>query len=698
MTLFCRAFSTLLTLSIFIVPGTVYAQETIIVDDGEEAFIIIDDTETLETSPSANDEEEDSSQPQEIIIKARIDAPDPRSLPGQMTVITAEEIAASAPKTLTEVLEPALGVSLTRYGGTGSSALVSIRGSSAEQVLVLLNGKRINTAQGGGADLSTINPDIIERIEIYRGGDSAVYGENAVGGVINVITKSPEPDIFSGSARGGYASQNTAFGSVSLSSSNQDETLGGSLSIHGLTSDGNYSFEDENFGTLERENADVLQGGAAASMHVSPLENLNIAVDSSVYFDDKGVPGTVEFPSVTARMADERETGSVETSWLNSWGDITGTLSFTRQVREYEDPDFYLGPIDDRHENLAFEGESRYEQQFSFTRWAASLLSGYSFRLDTLDSTSFTDTGGSEFSDSGVTRIRNAGFSRGELRFFPFADSDVCRLALFPAVRVDSWAIDGYTTAESSSGTQATWKMGILSPLDRDEKYTLKASGGTAYRAPSFDDLFWPSTSFATGNPDLKPEESWYADGGVLMQPLPFLKIEAAGFYRQVTNLIQWNPGPNGKWRPINIGSSRFWGIESEVRSLLDLPAIDSYLELTANGTWLHAEDRTEGTATYGKIIPRKPVWTANSTATLTTTKGHSLRLEGRYIGLRYITAANTKWYDPCFITDASATIAVRDNLDFVLSGTNLFNIAYVDIREYPVPGIELSMELRYAF
>ena len=676
----------LLPLLLLIRTSALCAQETIIIDEeGSEAFIIID-------------EEPSEVAPQKIIIKGKLKAPDPRSIPGQMSIISAEEIAASAPKNLADVLEPVLGVSLTRYGGAGASSFISIRGSSAEQVLILLNGKRLNTAQGGGSDLSTINPDSIERIEVYRGGESAIYGENAVGGVVNIITKTSDSTDLHGTARAGYGSQNTISGGASISGGTENKNLGGTFSLHALSSDGNYSFEDDNFGSLERKNADVLQGGAAAAAFYSPTDTLNLAFDTTIYFDEKGVPGTVEFPSETARMSDERETAMLEGDWLHDWGDITGTLSFFRQVRQYEDPDFYLGPVDDRHENKVAEAEVEYEKRFSAENWAASWLSGYSLRLDTLDSTAFVESGGSEFSDSGITRLRQSGFTRGELRLFPYRDSETCRLSIFPALRLDSWSIDGYENSSSTAGTQATWKLGLLSPLDSRKHYVLKASGGTSYRAPSFDDLFWPATSFATGNPELNPEESWYADGGVILQPVPFIKLEAAAFYRQVTNLIQWNPGPGGRWRPINIGSSRFWGIESEARSLIDLPALDSYMELTANGSYLHAEDRTEDSATYGKILPRKPVWSFSGVGTLTNSAGHSLRIEGRYIGLRYITAANTKWYDPCFITDATATVALRNDIDLVVSGNNLFNISYVDIREYPVPGIELSMELRYAF
>src|SRR5262245_47666767 len=106
-------------------------------------------------------------------------------------------------KTLPELLSQQPGVNVQEFGGLGQFSTVSIRGSTAEQVTVLVDGMRINTAQGGAVDFSTIPLDAIERIEVIRGGASAQFGSDAIGGVINIITKKSKKGQFIEAAVGG---------------------------------------------------------------------------------------------------------------------------------------------------------------------------------------------------------------------------------------------------------------------------------------------------------------------------------------------------------------------------------------------------------------------------------------------------------------------------------------------------------------
>jgi outer membrane cobalamin receptor len=91
--------------------------------------------------------------------------------------------------TTEEVVSQATGVNVREFGGLGSASTISIRGSSSDQVVVLLDGIRLNPSGGGGVDLSTIPAEHIASIEVIRGGDSAFYGDGALGGVINIKTK-----------------------------------------------------------------------------------------------------------------------------------------------------------------------------------------------------------------------------------------------------------------------------------------------------------------------------------------------------------------------------------------------------------------------------------------------------------------------------------------------------------------------------
>jgi len=110
-------------------------------------------------------------------------------VPASVDVIGRETIETLSPQNMAEVLDNIQGVFIKDYGGIGGTKSISLRGSSAEQVLVLMDGQRLNNAQNGQVDFSTISTEGVEKIEIIRGGSSALYGADAVGGVVNIITK-----------------------------------------------------------------------------------------------------------------------------------------------------------------------------------------------------------------------------------------------------------------------------------------------------------------------------------------------------------------------------------------------------------------------------------------------------------------------------------------------------------------------------
>ena len=132
-------------------------------------------------------------------------------------VITREEIEQAQVNDLAQLLALRAGLDIGRTGGPGQPASVFIRGGNSDQTLVLVDGVRVNPATFGGAALSLISPEMIERIEIVKGPRSTLYGSDALAGVINIITRGPDGTRFSGELRGGSygtrdVSASTAFG------------------------------------------------------------------------------------------------------------------------------------------------------------------------------------------------------------------------------------------------------------------------------------------------------------------------------------------------------------------------------------------------------------------------------------------------------------------------------------------------------
>ena len=115
-------------------------------------------------------------------------------VPSSVNIVSQEEIELKNPQNLAEALQNVPGVTIKDYGGLGNSKSISLRGSSDSQVLVLLDGQRLNNPQSGSVDLNQISLEGIEKIEVVRGGNSALYGSDAIGGVINLISKKHKMD------------------------------------------------------------------------------------------------------------------------------------------------------------------------------------------------------------------------------------------------------------------------------------------------------------------------------------------------------------------------------------------------------------------------------------------------------------------------------------------------------------------------
>jgi iron complex outermembrane receptor protein len=131
----------------------------------------------------------------EVVVTATRDTQEIRKIPANVTVITKEEIEQSNAKTVVDVLRDKVDVMVTDYYGNGKSTSVDVRGfgeTGPLNTLVLVDGRRVNEIDLSGVDWTQIPLDRVERIEIVRGAGSVLYGDNAVGGVINIITKKPE--------------------------------------------------------------------------------------------------------------------------------------------------------------------------------------------------------------------------------------------------------------------------------------------------------------------------------------------------------------------------------------------------------------------------------------------------------------------------------------------------------------------------
>lgn len=156
---------------------------------------------------------------EEVVVTGTRDVQEIRKIPANVTVITKEQIEVSQVQSVVDLFRDQVGVVVKDVYGNGKTATVDVRGfgeTAPPNVLVLVDGRRVNQIDLSGVDWTQIALDQIERIEVVRGSGSVLYGDNAAGGVINIITKRPEkPFSFQAGVGLGSYNYNKEYGSVS---------------------------------------------------------------------------------------------------------------------------------------------------------------------------------------------------------------------------------------------------------------------------------------------------------------------------------------------------------------------------------------------------------------------------------------------------------------------------------------------------
>lgn len=569
------------------------------------------------------------------------------------TVITAADIAARGATTVAEALAGATGVDLRQQGPVGAIAMPSLRGSDAGQVLVLVDGRRVNNPQTGLADLTDIPTDNVERIEVVRGGASALYGADAVGGVINIITRAPKAGQGTGLSQS-YGSFNTrSFGAHdTLVAGKWSYTLS-AVSI-GATNDFQYfdptAGMEKGRGHSEYNGWDI-SGRAAADLG----QGRRLALSLQHGDGNKDVPGAITWPSPQATQKDGRTLYDV--SYLMPLGPGDLSLRYYRNDlrNHYDDP--AGAPASFLHKTTTDTGELLGHERIA----RHNLTYGYELRSDNVDSTS---VGKHSQSTHGLYLQDQFGIGR---------------LQLIPGARLD--AVQGLPSELSP-------KLGAVYALS--ERWTVRGNVGRSFRAPTFNDRYWPADPFSRGNPNLSPERATTSDLGVSWTPTAKLEVEATGFLNEVSDLILWQPGVFGdpnQWAPTNIGKARIAGVEAGASW-----KATSRLTARANLTYQDARD-TSGAATDGKRLLLRADWLVNGGLSFQAgqvTAGVDLH----YTGRRPADAANTTFLPAAMTTDLRLEMPVGKAVTAGLQVANVFDCRYQIQPGYPLPGRSVALRL----
>ncbi|MCE9624963.1 MAG: TonB-dependent receptor [Deltaproteobacteria bacterium] len=452
----------------------------------------------------------------ELIVQGQGDNESPEKPSAFASVIHPDEYSNQL-TTLPELLSQQVGVHVQSFGGLGQLSTVSIRGSTAEQVSVFIDGIKINTAQGGAVDFSTLPLGSIERVEILRGGASSQFGSDAIGGVINIVTKRAqkkyslelkysEGSFFTIQTHEGFSKR---FGKIGLVF---DHTH--------LSSDGDFPFLSSGVqfagggqigGGKEftRLHNSFFSEGFLSSMQVDLSEKWRLNFLNDFFATSRDEPGT-EFE--TTQLYPANPLNGHEVLFRDAAGvQLKGEDVFVKGLDFSVAPNYRMershftdatpalgGPIDVTYLNQAAGIKPKWTYHRDFGAHAHDFALLYDFRYEHFSSASplpGTALPGTH------TRRTNALFFQDEINLL---DGN---LFFNPSVR--------YEHANDFGGDVAL-HFGIVG---RPASWVaLKSNVENSFRYPSFNELYFPDQGFLRGNPNLLKEEAINFDVGAVFQ------------------------------------------------------------------------------------------------------------------------------------------------------------------------------------
>jgi len=576
-----------------------------------------------------------------------------------VTVITKEALEESRVTTLEEALSKLGGIAMTQNGGPGKSTSMFIRGMSSKRILVLVDGVRYNnlTAIGAAAEFSQISLYNVEQIEIIKGAQSGVWGADASGGVINIITSKAKQGLH-GVVNLEYGSYDTLQASLlaSYATEQVDLSVGGVL----YQTDGFSAAEPKQSEATYGQRFDTLglEKDSYKNKSLNAKLGINITQDDRVEFKVQSINGESNFDSGA---------GSAKDSTIPNQ-DLKNrfyTISYSH--------------TDAIHDLKASYNLSTFDRAFELVHWSGVGTDIYNyegsvneFKVDdkiVYMQDSFLRLGASyqKFEQKEVTTGSDKSYSA--LSAFVTNYNKFELLENQATIFTQSLRYDKYDEFDDS----LTGKIG-LKQFIADDLY-LSANIGTGFNAPTLGQLYgqWGP------NPDLKPEKSLTSD---ITLGNDTLWITA--FYNKITDLIDWTGvWPNAGYNQLE-GKTEFKGIELGYEDYLF-----NSLGVNALYTFVTTEDAN------GEALARRPKDQVDASVVYYVSETFDLGLNAQYIGQRF-DGANKSGAQTGYYTVANIVSNVKVN-DYVTVYGKINNITdeyYQTVDGYATAGRSLYLGL----
>jgi outer membrane cobalamin receptor len=614
------------------------------------------------------------------------------------SVITGDRTPRSG-ETLPQLLSELPGVTVTRLGGLGALATLSLRGSAPNQVAVYVDGVPLNSATWGSVDISTIPIADVDRIEVYRGMSPSSFASSAIGGILSLSSRSPDDTGVTAYAGGG--SFRTGFGGAQgswvtrrvrlLVSANYLGSRGDFI-YHG-TGQTNYNPGDDEADRVRQNNAlGQLDGMARALV---PLPGRRQLVTTLSFFGrEKGLAPYADFETQGASLGTRRFLGSAlydSRDDLGSGGRLRVTAYGATNQEQFRDAkaEFAAQPTSTRDRSVATGATANGSRPLAGWVRLSGTADVRHERFVPFDLLSTTH--------SSLPGTRTSGALGTEAHLV------LGTVELFPSARLEA-VHDEILESRLGQPTGTTRPATYLLPIGRvalvnrrSDQLVLRANAGRYARVPIMYERYG-NDGFTRGNPDLVPESSLNADAGFGVTAGAAEGTGLTIVASWARNLIDFQQ-ERVYVRAANVGRARILGAEVAVAGRWG-----RYARMVAQGTFTDARETSVATAAYEeRLLSLRPSVRAHARPEL-----RALPLPGRWrlgayaeagvTGGNYLDPANKIWLRRRVLFGAGASLeSPGARWRLVASAENLAAADVIDVSGFPQPRRALFLTLQWS-
>ena len=593
-----------------------------------------------------------------VVTATAVSAP-AKTTASSISVITEKDIAQKQCATVADALKDVPGLFVKSNGGIGQATSVFIRGANSEQILVLLDGIILNNPieTGHQFDFSSLTTDNIDRIEVLKGPQSTLYGSDAIGGVINIITKkgSAKPSVNASMEAGSFGTFKENAGCASTGT-----YVGYSFNMSQVQSKG-ISAAAESYGNKERDGFANTALDGNISLYPSSHVKLGMTCrynTAKTDIDNGGGVGNDD-PNNVVKAEGLFVRGYAHIGLLdsNAWTQDVG-YAFTKQDR------INNNDIDSAHP-LDYMRSSFHAQSWK-ADWKHTLaMLPYQTVVGGVDV--YHEEGSSSYLSQSSYGPYSSLFAKKDMDIYSGYIQDI--VSLFDCLTVTGglrWDNNSQFNDKVTRRVTAAYYQKNIVGSDFDIK--LKATAGTGFKAPSLYQLY-----SEYGDSALKPENSTGYDGGIELGWLNnLMHLDITGFYTTYSDLIDYN---NTTWKYGNISGAKIKGVETE----LSVKPAD-YINMSINYTYTDARN----TETDSALLQR-PKHKAGVTVTCLPVKGAIVSGDVQYVGSRLDYPAITM--NAYTLVNVRASYDLNAHISVYGRIENLFDKQYEVVKGYETPG-----------